>query len=63
VNRSPFLLAGLMIVTLLAGCSGQPIQRRDGSSSVRSFSLKELAKGGVQFTLGLPAATAATTGR
>lgn len=36
-----------MIVTLLAGCNGQPIQRRDGSSSVRSFSLKELAKGDV----------------
>ena len=47
MNRSPSLLAGLMIVTLLAGCSGQPIQRRDGSSSVRSFSIKELAKGDI----------------
>jgi hypothetical protein len=47
VNRRPSLLTSLMIVTLLAGCSGQPIQRRDGSSSVRSFSLTELAKGDV----------------
>lgn len=47
MNRSPALLTNLMIVTLLIGCSSQPIQRRDGSSSVRSFSLKELAKGDV----------------
>lgn len=47
MNRILTLLAGLMIVTLLAGCSGQAIQRRDGSSSVRSFSLKELVKGDV----------------
>lgn len=47
MNRRPSLLTSLMIVTLLAGCSGQPIQRRDGSSSVRSFSLTELAKGDV----------------
>jgi hypothetical protein len=47
VNRAPALLACLLTCTLLAACSGQPIQRRDGSSSVRSFSLKELAKGDV----------------
>jgi len=46
VNRSPALLACLLTAALLAACAGQPIQRRDGSSSVRSFSLKELAKGG-----------------
>jgi hypothetical protein len=47
VNRAPALLACLLTCTLLAACSGQPIQRRDGSSSVRSFSLKDLAKGDV----------------
>lgn len=47
MNRSPALFACLLTAALLAGCRGQPIQRRDGSSSVRSFSLKELAKSDV----------------
>jgi len=37
----------LLACTLLAACSGQPIQRKDGSSSARSFSVKELAKSDV----------------
>ena len=36
-----------LAIALLAGCNGQPIQRKDGSSSVRSFSVKNLAKGDV----------------
>ena len=47
MNRVPALLASLLTVALLAACSGQPIQRKDGSSSVRSFSVKDLAKGDV----------------
>lgn len=47
MNRSPALLACLLIPALLAACGGQPIQRKDGTSSVRSFSVKELAKGDV----------------
>jgi hypothetical protein len=47
VNRIASLVACLLTAALLAACSGQPIQRRDGSSSVRSFSIKELAKGDV----------------
>lgn len=47
MNRTPALLACLLTAALLAACAGQSIQRRDGSSSVRSFSLKELAKGDV----------------
>jgi hypothetical protein len=47
VNRIAALVACLLTAALLAACSGQPIQRRDGSSSVRSFSIKELAKGDV----------------
>ncbi len=47
MKRIPALLACLLTAALLAACSGQPIQRRDGSSSVRSFSIKELAKGDV----------------
>jgi hypothetical protein len=46
VNRTP-LLACLLTAALLAACSSPPIQRKDGSSSARSFSLKELAKGDV----------------
>jgi hypothetical protein len=46
VNRPP-LLACLLTAALLAACSSPPIQRKDGSSSARSFSLKELAKGDV----------------
>ncbi|MBZ0069054.1 MAG: hypothetical protein K8F26_09595 [Thiobacillus sp.] len=47
MNRPAPLLASLLIVALLSACSGQPIQRKDGSSSVRSFSVKDLAKGDV----------------
>ena len=47
MNRASTLLATLLTVALLAACSGQPIQRKDGSSSVRAFSVKELAKGDV----------------
>ncbi len=43
MNRTTLLVC-LLTVSLLAACSSQPIARRDGSSSVRSFSLKELAK-------------------
>ena len=31
----------------LCGCSGQPIQRDDGSNTLRSFSITELAKGDI----------------
>jgi hypothetical protein len=44
VNRIAAALACLLTASLLAACSGQAIQRRDGSSSARSFSVKELAK-------------------
>jgi hypothetical protein len=47
VNRVPALLVCLSTAALLAACSGQAIQRKDGSSSVRSFSMRELAKGNV----------------
>jgi hypothetical protein len=47
VNRFAYLLASLLTVALLAACSGQTIQRKDGSSSVRSFSVKDLAKGDI----------------
>lgn len=48
MNRLPALLASLLAVALLAACNGQAIQRKDGSSSsVRSFSVKDLAKGDV----------------
>jgi hypothetical protein len=43
VHLTIFLLA----MALLDGCAGPPIQRSDGSSSARSFSLKHLAKGDV----------------
>lgn len=47
MNRSAPLLAFLLTAVLLVACSGQPIQRKDGSSSARSFSVKDLAKGDV----------------
>ena len=47
MNRTPALLVCLLTVSLLAACTGQPIQRKDGSSSIRSFSVKDLAKGDV----------------
>lgn len=47
MNRTTRLLAYLLTATLLTACSGQAIQRKDGSRSVRSFSVKDLAKGDV----------------
>lgn len=46
MSRLPYA-AVLLSAILLAACGGQPIERRDGSSSARSFSLKELAKGDI----------------
>ncbi len=46
MNRIP-LLACLLTAALLASCSSQPIQRKDGSSSARSFSMNTLAKGDI----------------
>lgn len=46
MNRTS-ALACLLTLSLLAGCSAQGIQRKDGSSSVRSFSIKDLAKSDV----------------
>ncbi len=47
MNLSSSLLASLLTVALLTACIGQPIQRKDGSSSVRGFSVMDLAKGDV----------------
>jgi len=47
VNHAPALLACLLTACLLAARSSPPIARRDGSSSARSFSIKELDAGGV----------------
>ena len=44
MKRAPLLVLPLLVVALLSGCAGQPIQRKDGSSSVRTFSVKDLAK-------------------
>lgn len=44
MKRASLLVLPLLVVALLSGCAGQPIQRKDGSSSVRSFSVKDLAK-------------------
>ena len=41
------LAACLLSAALLAACAAQPIQRRDGSSSLRSFSVRDLAKGDI----------------
>lgn len=46
MNRAA-LAACLLSAALLAACAAQPIQRRDGSSSLRSFSVKDLAKGDI----------------
>jgi len=46
VNRTS-ALACLLTLSLLTACSGPGIQRKDGSSSVRSFSIKDLAKSDV----------------
>jgi hypothetical protein len=47
VNRTPALLVCLLTAALLASCNSQPIQRKDGSSSARSFSMNTLAKGDI----------------
>lgn len=47
MNRASALLAALLTAAQLAACSGQPVQRKDGSNSVRPFSVKELVKGDV----------------
>jgi hypothetical protein len=47
VNRAPALLACLIAAALLAACAGPPIQRGDGSSSVRRFTILDLAKGDI----------------
>jgi hypothetical protein len=43
VSRLPIAVV-LLSAALLSACSSPPIQRQDGSSSVRSFSVKQLAK-------------------
>jgi hypothetical protein len=43
VNRTTLLVC-LLTAALLASCSSQSIQRKDGSSSARGFSVKELVK-------------------
>lgn len=43
----PALAACLLSAALIAACAGQPIQRRDGGSSQRTFSLNDLAKGDI----------------
>lgn len=41
------MLSALAACILLSACAGQPIQRKDGSNSVRPFSVKDLAKGDI----------------
>jgi hypothetical protein len=41
------LSALIGLALLLAACAGQPIQRKDGSTSAKSFSVKNLAKGDI----------------
>ncbi len=38
------ILASVCMCALLSACGGQAIQRKDGSNTLRGFSLKELAK-------------------
>lgn len=47
MNRIAAPSACLLTALLLAACSSSAIQRKDGSSSVRSFSLRDLAKSDV----------------
>lgn len=47
MKRIPALTACLLTCALLAACAGQPIQHKDGSSSMRSFSLRDLIKSDV----------------
>ncbi len=51
MNLGVPLLASLLTVALLTACSGQAIQRKDGSSSVRGFSVMDLAKGDVDIVV------------
>lgn len=44
---SRFSLVVAVAAVLLSACSAQPIQRKDGTSSTRTFSMKELAKSDV----------------
>jgi hypothetical protein len=37
-------MGGVLVVMLLAGCAGQQIQRKDGSTSERQFAVSNLAK-------------------
>lgn len=41
------ILVGVCVFSLLSACSGQAIQRKDGSNSSHNFSLRELAKGDI----------------
>ena len=47
MNRRPAPRISLLALALLTACSGQPIQRKDGSNTTRGFSVKDLAKGDV----------------
>ena len=47
MNSKPVLPVCLLSAALLTACSSQPIQRKDGSSSVRTFSVTDLAKSDV----------------
>ncbi|OJY59390.1 hypothetical protein [Thiobacillus sp. 0-1251] len=47
MNRLAALSVPLLAALLLGACSSSAIQRKDGSSSVRSFSLRDLAKSDV----------------
>ena len=47
MNRIAASIACLLTAALLAACASQPIQRRDGSSSARGFSVRSLAKGDI----------------
>ena len=46
MSRLP-LVAVFLLAALLAACGSPPIERRDGSSSARSFSVRNLAKSDV----------------
>ncbi len=41
------ILSSICVFALLAACSGQAIQRKDGSNTARTFSIRELAKGDI----------------
>lgn len=47
MNRPTALTACLLTVVLLAACTTQPIQRKDGSSSQQGFTVTDLAKGDI----------------